>query len=324
MSKNVTDLRGKAFNGYLPLSAAVAILAAAAYIGWNFGFGFVLKTDAYQPPIERITLNWTSVVAAASLAAMAFFCFSGLYTLEPNESAVLTLFGDYAGTDDAPGLRWTNPFYSSSKLSLKLQNQQIESIKVNDLAGNPIEIGAIVTWHVKDSAKAALTVDNHSKFVKMQIETALRTVASKYSYDNWTDNDHHDADVAQKSTGNSPARPSLRDSGELVADELAADVRRRVERAGVEIEDARITHLAYAPEIAHAMLRRQQAAAVLAARSLLLKGSVGLVKQVIDDLQEKKIEIDGERQAQMVSNLLVVMAADKETSPVTNVGSLYS
>lgn len=321
MSKNVTDLRGKAGNGYLPLLAGFLLLAASAYIGWNFVFSFSPEVNAYSTPIDRMNIHWAGAGVSAALFVASMLSFSGLYTLGPNESVVLTLFSDYAGTDDVPGLRWTNPFYGSSKLSLKLHNQQIDSIKVNDAAGNPIEIGAIVTWHVKDSAKAALTVDNYAQFVKVQIESALRTVASKYSYDNWSDRDHDGEDAPK---ADDAARPSLRDSGEQVAVELAADVRRRVARAGVEIEDARITHLAYAPEIAQAMLRRQQAAAVLAARTLLLKGSVGLVKEVIDDLKKKNIEIDAERQAAMISNLLVVMVSDKEASPVTNVGSLYT
>jgi regulator of protease activity HflC (stomatin/prohibitin superfamily) len=319
MSKSITDLRGKASSGYPFLAVVLLILAMAAFVAYN---SFSTVTEGYS---SEVHVNWLSAGLAAAMAVGAIFLSVGLYSLYPNESAVLTLFGDYRGTDDAPGLRWTSPFYSAYKLSQKLQNKQIESIKVNDASGNPIEIGAIVTWHVQDSAKAALTVDDFEGFVSVQIESALRTVASRYSYDNWSDKDHDaeegegaPAPVADKN------RTSLRDSGEQVAEELIVDVRRRVARAGIDIEDARITHLAYAPEIAQVMLRRQQAAALLASRRLLLRGSVGLVRDVIEDLKKNKIEIDGERQAAMVSNLLVVMVSDKEASPVANVGSLYS
>lgn len=318
MSKAITDYRGKATNGYAFLAAVLFFLATAAFVGYN---SFVTVSAGYATEIQ---VNWLSAGLAAAIAIAAIFLSTGLYTLYPNESAVLTLFGNYAGTDDAPGLRWSNPFYQKNKFTLKLQNNQIDSIKVNDASGNPIEIGAIVTWHVKDSAKAALEVDDYEVFAAKQIEAALRAVASRYSYDNWSDKDHDDEDKDAATPAKVEDRPSLRDSGDLVADDLIKDLRRRVARAGIEIEDARVTHLAYAPEIAQVMLRRQQAAALLASRRLLLRGSVGLVKDVIDDLKAKKIEIDGERQAAMVSNLLVVMVADKEASPVTNVGSLYS
>lgn len=321
MSKSITDKLGKASNGYPFLAVILALFAAAAYMT----YGSLSTIDNGYGRAEVHVIDWATAGVAGALVVAAIFLLTGMYTLYPNESAVLTLFGNYAGTDDIAGLRWSNPFYSKHKLSLKLQNKQIESIKVNDASGNPIEIGAIVTWHVQDSAKAALTVDDYESFVGVQIESALRTVASKYSYDNWSDKDHDtNEDGGDAAKVKAEGRPSLRDSGEQVAEELIEDVRRRVARAGIDVEDARITHLAYAPEIAQVMLRRQQAAALLASRRLLLKGSVGLVKDVIDDLKAKQIEIDGERQAAMIQNLLVVMVSDKEASPVTNVGSLYS
>jgi regulator of protease activity HflC (stomatin/prohibitin superfamily) len=317
MSKSITDQRGKATNGYPILAVVLLVLAMAAFVAYN---SFTKVNAGYS---TEVYVNWLSAGLAGAMVVGAFLLSIGLYSLYPNESAVLTLFGNYAGSDDTAGLRWTNPFYSAYKLSQKLQNKQIESIKVNDASGNPIEIGAIVTWHVQDSAKAALTVDDYESFVGVQIESSLRTVASRYSYDNWSDKDHDEEDGTE-APAKEKNRPSLRDSGDQVADELIADVSRRVARAGIDIEDARITHLAYAPEIAQVMLRRQQAAALLASRRLLLRGSVGLVKDVIDDLKKNGIEIDGERQAAMISNLLVVMVSDKEASPVANVGSLYS
>jgi regulator of protease activity HflC (stomatin/prohibitin superfamily) len=235
----------------------------------------------------------------------------GLYMLQPNEAANLTLFGRYAGTDRANGLRWANPFLVKHKLSLRARNLAAPTLKVNDQRGNPIEIGAAVVWCVRDAAQAAYEVDDFERYVQVQAEAALRHLASLYPYDE----------------GESHGQPvtTLRGSLDEVCAALRAELQARCARAGVDVTDARLTHLAYAPEIAQVMLRRQQAEAIVSARHKIVQGAVGMVEAALQGLSEREIvQLDDERKAAMVSNLLVVLCGDRETQPVVNTGTLYA
>lgn len=231
----------------------------------------------------------------------------GFYTLQPNMAAVLTLFGRYLSTDRAQGLRWV-PFWTGRKfVSLRARNVTSEKLKVNDNRGNPIEIAANVVWRVDDTARAVFDVDRYTDFANIQIETGLRVVASKFSYDHPEDD-----------------QPTLRGSGDHIAEILRAELQERVGVAGISIDDARISHLAYAPEIAGAMLRRQQAQAIIEARRLIVEGAVGMVEQALNQLSERHVvELDDERRATMVSNLMVVLCSDHDAQPVLNTGTLY-
>jgi regulator of protease activity HflC (stomatin/prohibitin superfamily) len=242
------------------------------------------------------------VTLLASLISLA-----GLFAVQPNSGRVITLFGRYRGTVRTPGLWWVNPFSAKRAVSLRVRNFESEKLKVNDKDGNPVEIAAVVVWQVTDTAQALFQVDDYQNFVHVQAESAVRNLATHYSYD-----PHEDGAVA------------LRSHPTEVAAKLKEEIRERVDQAGVEIVEARITHLAYAPEIAHAMLQRQQASAIIAARQKIVDGAVGMVEMALEHLQRKKIvELDGERRAAMVSNLLVVLCSDRASSPVVNVGSLY-
>ncbi|OWJ66839.1 SPFH domain-containing protein [Inquilinus limosus] len=295
----ISDRAARTASGYAALALALVILAVPAYL-----LIAVIRGTAGQ--------DGSRVIAVLCILAVALIV-RGLYVVQPNQSAVLLLFGAYTGTDGQPGLRWANPLASKRKVSRRLQTQEIPAIKVNDAAGNPIEIGAAVVWHVRDAAKAVLQVDDYAGFVRLQSETALRRIASTHPYDDW-----------EEETAASAGRISLRDGGEQVTDELVQELRQRLERAGIEVVEARITHLAYAPEIAGAMLRRQQASAVVAARRTIVKGAVDLVDEALTGLREKAIEIDPERKAAMISNMLVVLVGDKDATPVINTGTLYS
>lgn len=232
----------------------------------------------------------------------------GLFNLAPNQAAVLSLFGDYRGTVRQTGLLWTNPFYSKKKISLRSRNLNGEKLKVNDQVGNPIEIAAVLVWKVEDTYKASFDVENYDSFVKIQSESAVRHLANAYPYD--------------FSEGEQTI--SLRGNTEQVAEALKAELQERVEKAGVRIEEARISHLAYAPEIAAAMLQRQQASAVIAARQMIVEGAVGMVEMAIEKLNEKGVvNLDEERKAAMVSNLMVVLCAEKAAAPIVNAGTLY-
>jgi regulator of protease activity HflC (stomatin/prohibitin superfamily) len=236
------------------------------------------------------------------------FCLPGLFSVQPNEARVLTLFGRYVGSVRETGLRWANPFYSKRRVSLRVRNFESEKLKVNDKDGNPVDIAAVVVWKVVDTAEALFHVDNYENFVHVQSESALRNMASHYAYDA-----HQEGEVALRSH-----------TGEI-AEKLKSEIQERLAQAGVEVVEARITHLAYAQEIAHAMLQRQQASAVIAARSKIVDGAVGMVEMALAQLEAKKIvELDGERRAAMVSNLLVVLCSEHSSSPVLNVGTLYS
>ena len=241
----------------------------------------------------------------------AVFIMAGLYMLQPNEAAILTLFGRYMGTDRAEGLRWANPFLMKRKLSVRSRNLNTPTLKVNDQRGNPIEIGAVVVWRVRDTAQAVFQVDAFEHFVDVQAEAAVRHLASRYPYD---EGEQHGQPVV-----------TLRGGLDEVAETLRLELQDRFQLAGVEVEDAKLSHLAYAPEIAQVMLRRQQAEAIISARSKIVLGAVSMVEAALNGLSERQIvELDDERKAAMVSNLLVVLCADRETQPVINTGTLYS
>jgi regulator of protease activity HflC (stomatin/prohibitin superfamily) len=232
----------------------------------------------------------------------------GFFMVAPNEGVVLQLFGDYRGTARDAGLRYANPFYAKRTVSLRVRNFETGKLKVNDIRGNPIEIGAVVVWRVVDTAEAVFEVDSYENFVHVQSEAALRNLASGYAYDSYTDDEKclvgHTADISEK---------------------LKAEIQDRLAKAGVEVLEARISHLAYSPEIAAAMLQRQQASAVVAARQRIVEGAVGMVETALEMLAEKQVvALDEERRAAMVSNLLVVLCSDRHTQPVVNTGSLYN
>ncbi|MHC4820532.1 MAG: SPFH domain-containing protein [Planctomycetota bacterium] len=236
-----------------------------------------------------------------------FVCLFGLIVVEPNESKVLLWFGDYAGTVKHAGWYWVNPFYSKNKVSLRIVNFETERLKVNDLDGNPIEIGAIVVWKVVDTAEASFAVEDYENYVHVQSEAALRNLATQYPYD------AHEDDVI-----------ALRSHTLHIAEKLKEEIHDRLQQAGVEVIEARISHLAYAPEIAQAMLQRQQAGAIIAARQKIVEGAVGMVEMALDSLSEKEVvELDGDQRAAMVSNLLVVLCGETAASPVVNTGTIH-
>jgi regulator of protease activity HflC (stomatin/prohibitin superfamily) len=244
-----------------------------------------------------------SVFAIAVLA----ISLGGFYVVEPNQSTVLMLFGNYRGSERRPGLWWTNPFMTRKRVSLRVRNFESSKLKVNDHDGNPIEIAAVVVWRVVDSAEAIFQVDNYDNFVHVQSEAALRNLATGHPYDA-----HNDGQM------------SLRGNTVEVAEQLKAEIQARLEKAGVEVMESRISHLAYAPEIANAMLRRQQASAVIAARTKIVEGAVSMVQMALDELAKRAVvTLDEERKAAMVSNLLVVLCSEHETQPIVNAGTLY-
>ena len=320
------DKPSKSVPGWAAFLAIVATLPVSLWLGLQ------LKGA------EDFTLLWLLI----GLNVIVAFALAGFYTLQPNEARVLILFGRYKGTVKSAGWHWGNPFYSSSSPSSNIQdeiNKQIASgkpltgvkkqdgrykislrartnmgdvIKVNDKKGNPIEIATVVVWRVSDTAKAVFDVDDYRTYVKTQVETALRHVATQFAYDHG-----ESGDLAGELT--------LRGNPEEVAAELLADLDRRLAVAGVVIDDARLTHLAYAPEIAQAMLRRQQAEAVISARRKIVQGAVGMVEMALADLEKSQaVVLDPERRAAMVSNLMVVLCSDKEATPVINAGTLYN
>ena len=238
---------------------------------------------------------------------ICLFCLGGLFVVNPNEARVLQLFGDYVGTVRDDGLRWANPFYSKRSIMLRVRNFESAKLKVNDRDGNPIEIGAVVVWKVVDTAEACFEVDNYEHYMNVQTEAAIRNLASHYPYDAHLEGSF-----------------SLRGSTDEVAARMKTEIQARLEKAGVRVIEARLSHLAYAPEIASAMLRRQQAGAIIAARQQIVEGAVGMVEHALDLLQRSgKVQLDEERKAAMVSNLLVVLCADREAQPVVNTGSIY-
>lgn len=253
--------------------------------------------------------GFASVLLGIAITALAGFCWLGLFMVAPNEGRVLQLFGRYVGTVRKPGLRWANPFFSKKSVSLRVRNFDGDRLKVNDLHGSPIEIGAVIVWQVVDTAEAIFEVDDYESFVKIQAEAALRGLATRYPYD------------LEDEEG---ASASLRGNADEIACQLADDVQARLAKAGVHIIEARISHLAYAPEIAGAMLQRQQAAAIIAARRRIVDGAVGMVELALEQLQARHVVVlDDERRAAMVSNLLVVLCGERSVTPVVNAGSLY-
>ncbi|MEP7303029.1 MAG: SPFH domain-containing protein [Caldimonas sp.] len=251
------------------------------------------------------------LVAAVLVSA---WCLAGLYMLQPNQAALLLLFGSYRGTDRERGLRWANPFYAKTKISVRAHNFNSEKLKVNDLRGNPIEIAATVVWRVDDTARASFDVENYEAYVLTQAESAVRHLALSYAYDNFDDH-----------TAGSGPEVTLRSGTEEVSAALRNELQQRFAQAGLVVVDAKLTHLAYAPEIAGTMLRRQQAEAVIAARTKIVAGAVGMVEMALNALAERGVvQLDDERRAAMVSNLLVVLCSDHDATPVVNTGTLYN
>jgi len=247
------------------------------------------------------------VVLCAFLLLVALICFKGFFMVHPNKAVVVQLFGSYVGSVRATGLRWANPFYSKHAVSLRVRNFESEVLKVNDSSGNPIDIAAVVVWKVVDSAEAMFEVDDYESFVHIQSEAALRNLATSYPYES-----HSDGEIA------------LRSDPQAIAAKLRDEVQDRLDKAGVEAIEARISHLAYAQEIASAMLKRQQAQAIVSARRQIVDGAVGMVKMALDELKEQGVvDLDDERKAHMVSNLLVVLCGEENARPVVNAGSLY-
>ncbi|HTN49112.1 MAG TPA: SPFH domain-containing protein [Burkholderiaceae bacterium] len=250
------------------------------------------------------------LIAGVLLIVAAAFVLAGLYMLQPNEAAILLLFGEYVGTDRSEGLRWANPFYRKQKISLRVHNLMSERLKVNDKRGNPIEIASAIVWRVRNTAQAVFDVEDYDEYVRVQAEAAIRHLASSYAYD-------------EGETEGSD-EPTLRASQDRVTQALMRELADRFDQAGIVVEDAKLTHLAYAPEIAQVMLRRQQAEAIIAARSKIVLGAVSMVEMALNGLSERDIvHLDDERRAAMVSNLLVVLCADSEAQPVINTGTLY-
>ena len=272
----------------------LAILVVEALCTWAFIAGAIG---------EHIAV----LVAALVIGVLAIIALVGLYMVEPNQSAVLSLFGKYVGTVKENGLRWNNPFFGKRKVSQRIRNFESGKLKVNELEGSPIEIAAVIVWQVVDSAEAVYNVDDYESFVHIQSESALRTMATSYPYDQ-----HEDGQVA------------LRSHAAEISQHLESELSERLADAGVEVLNARISHLAYAPEIAQAMLQRQQANAIIAARTRIVAGAVGMVEMALADLQKNGVvQLDEERKANMVSNLLVVLCGDRATQPIVNAGSLY-
>ena len=280
-------------SGIPGLPMLLFLLVGLGLVGW--AVVGAIKDQALVPVLAWIAVEITLIV-----------CLFGFFIVNPNEGRVMQLFGDYKGTVKTAGLRWANPFYSKRHISLRVRNFESGRLKVNDNDGNPIEIAAVVVWKVVDSAEAFFEVDNYENYMKVQTEAAVRNLATRYPYD------AHD-DVL-----------SLRGSTAAVAKDLQHEIQERLAKAGVQVIEARLSHLAYAPEIAAAMLRRQQAGAIIAARQKIVEGAVGMVDMALARLAESnQVQLDEERKAAMVSNLLVVLCSDRDAQPVVNTGTLY-
>lgn len=279
-----------------------------------------VERAAFGLPGVPIFVLWLALVAlgvwllvagqfllSVVLGLLLFFAMIGFFIVQPNQAKVLTLFGRYVGTERRNGMYWTNPLTVRNNVSLRIRNFNSERLKVNDLSGNPIEIAAVIVWRVVDSARATFDVEDYAEFVAIQSETALRHLASQYPYDNYEESGR-----------------SLRGNADEVAEALGRELAARLRHAGVEVLEARLSHLAYSPEIAGAMLQRQQASAIIAARAQIVQGAVGMVQMALRELADQNIvELDEERKAQMVSNLLVVLTSERGTQPIVNAGSLY-
>jgi regulator of protease activity HflC (stomatin/prohibitin superfamily) len=280
-------------NGYAFLAVGLGVLAISAYLLFiNIAEG-----------------NGWGILGSVFLGTVDIFVLCGLMVVQPNDARVLTLFGKYAGSVRSDGLWWINPFSSIKKITLRVRNFQSERLKVNDFNGNPIEIAAVIVWRVVDTAKALFDVDNYETFVTIQAETAIRNIATRYPYEG------HDND----------ARHSLRSHPDEVGEALKHELHERLELAGLEVMETRLSHLAYAPEIAQAMLRRQQAEAVIAARQKIVDGAVGMVEIALKRLEsEGVVSLDEERKAAMVNNLMVALVSESNAQPIINTGTLYA
>ncbi|WP_433433309.1 SPFH domain-containing protein [Nonomuraea sp. CA-141351] len=288
----------RAANGFAVLGiATVLVLGGIALFAWGI---FTLAAEAGQGG------GWVVAVACLAFIAGVVLC-GGLTAVAPGEARVVQLLGRYVGTLRTPGLQWVNPFTVRRRVSTRIRNHETEVTKVNDADGNPIQIATVVVWQVRDTAQAMFEVDDFVEFVAIQAETAVRHIAGSYPYD-----------------AHGEQRLSLRDNADEINEQLSAEIGVRVAAAGVKVIESRIVHLAYAPEIAHAMLRRQQAGAVVAARQRIVEGAVGMVEMALTKLAEHDVvELDEERKAAMVSNLMVVLVGDRDTQPVVNTGTLY-
>ena len=293
-STGIREVSRSSASGYLILAIAFLLIA--------FGIAGLIWGGAM--PGGAVLIKILSITVGSLL-------FSGFYMLQPNEAALLSLFGDYKGTDRSQGLRWVNPFLSKRKLSLRARTLNTPPLKVNDKRGNPVEIGAAIVWRVNDTALAIYNVDDFERFVSVQAEAALRHLATQYAYDEG--DDLTDGEV------------TLRAGMDVVVNAMKQELHDRFSAAGIQVEDAKLTHLAYAPEIAQVMLRRQQAEAIISARKKIVQGAVSMVEGALQGLSERQIvELDDERKAAMVSNLLVVLCSERDTQPVVNAGTLYN
>jgi regulator of protease activity HflC (stomatin/prohibitin superfamily) len=289
--QTVTESKAWRMSGFFMLAL---LFACAAIDVVAFRAGVLVNNDA---------VIWFFLPFTLFIALLA----KGLVVVQPNEARVLVVFGRYSGSVRDAGFWWINPFAVRKPVSLRIRNFASDKIKVNDLHGNPIEIAAVVVWQVVDSSRALFDVDNYLQFIGIQSETAIRALASEYPYDVQDDD-----------------RPSLRGAPQEIAENLKRQLQTRLEVAGVSVMESRITHLAYAPEIAQAMLRRQQAQAIIAARQKIVEGAVGMVQSALHSLSEQKIvELDEDKKATMVNNLLVALVSDREVSPIINTGTLY-
>jgi len=296
--KTSREHAAKTYGGYLMLLVFVILVVFAI---WRVMSG---SPDDYVSTAARIFF----VLQLGLAVVLPFLVISGFYMLQPNQAAVITLFGEYRGTDRTEGLRWIWPWMARAKVSTRANNIHSERVKINDLRGNPIEIACNVVWRVRDTAQAKFDVDDYREFVNIQIEAGLRTVGARHPYD----------DVEEGET-------TLRGSADIVNGELQTELNARLKVAGIEVDEAGLTHLAYAAEIAGAMLRRQQAEAVIAARSKLVLGAVSMVEMALAKLSEDNIiHLDDDRRAAMVSNLMVVLCGERDTQPIVNAGSLSS
>ncbi|MCL4673575.1 MAG: SPFH domain-containing protein [Sphingomonadaceae bacterium] len=296
---NVSQERpAKTSNGYVML---LAMLAAIALFVWTIANG--------APPSGAAKAEKLLFVGQLLASVVPFLLIvGGFFMIQPNQTAVITLFGAYSGTERTEGLRWVWPWMMRKKISARAHNVHSEKVKINDLRGNPIEIACNVVWRVRDTAQAAFDVDDYKEFVEIQIEAGLRTVGARHPYDDMSDEDE----------------TTLRGSADVVNGELCTELNERLRVAGIVVDEAGLTHLAYAPEIAGAMLRRQQADAVIAARKKVVIGAVGMVEDALAKLSEDGIvDLDDERKAAMVSNLMIVLCGDREAQPVVNTGTLY-
>jgi SPFH domain/Band 7 family protein len=291
-------IREREYGAMSGWGALVILLAGAGFFVWQI----IARAQVIHQPSQPM---WFTLSILGLL--LCFFLLLGLFVVNPNEGKVLQLFGQYVGTARAPGIRWANPLYAKKRISLRVRNFESAKLKVNDLDGNPIEIAAVVVWKVVDTAEAVFEVDNYENYVHVQSEAALRNMATSYPYD------------AHEET-----QMSLRGNTAAIADHLRKEIQDRLARAGVDVIEARISHLAYAPEIAASMLQRQQAGAIIAARQRIVEGAVGMVEMALDMLSAKNVvTLDEERKAAMVCNLLVVLCGERSTQPIVNAGTLH-